>query len=239
MLREQVKDTLFGFEEFTDSWRKSPRGTSSTIHCRKGCSGCCSLAVHATFPEAAAATATLKPLQQKALSCYMERLSAMLPGLTDLKSYLRRHRRDLGPCPFLSESGACGIYEVRPLTCRALLSTRPAEWCSVDFASLDDWDRQAYESGLDRQVVAWPTHYVAATQEAARHRENTLLDTMRQRFGWSLAGNFPLMVWLAHPDRLGRSHLSGQEAADILHALGYRHPLLLELATHATFEAPR
>jgi len=232
MLNDLVRTTHLHFDELTHAWLKHETGT---IHCRKGCSGCCSLAVHASFPEAAAVSATLTLPQQQRLNGYIERLTAAQPELTSMKIYLRRHRKDIGPCPFLDNDGACGIYDVRPLTCRALLSTRPAEWCSVDFAALDEWDRQAYESGLNRRIVAWPTHYVAITQEMARQKESDVLERMKQRLGWSLAGNFPLMVWLAHPERLGRSGITVRQVDDQIVGFRTDHlPLLvLETATEA------
>lgn len=229
MLNKQVRSSLLRLDEFVGKWQNLWQGAVSSIYCRKGCSGCCNLAVHASFPEAIAAITAVTSQQLRALSDYIERLRAALPELTDLKSYLHYHRQEIGPCPFLDGGGACGIYADRPLSCRALLSTRPAEWCSVDFAGLDKWDRLAYEAGLDRRVVAWPTHYVAATQEAARIQETDLIVEMKQAFGWSLAGNFPLMVWLAHPDRLGQAGLTGQTAREQLIGLGLNHPSLLEL----------
>jgi hypothetical protein len=131
------------------------------------------------------------------LTGYVERLQEALPELTDLKSYLKRHRQTLGPCPFLDATGSCSIYSLRPLACRALLSTRSAAWCTVDFSALDQWDKQAYESSHDHQVVAWPTHYVAATQDIAKELESALLASMLRRTGWTLSGNFSVMVWLA------------------------------------------
>lgn len=231
MLNDLVRITHLHFDELARAWLGVLNGKTATIHCRKGCSGCCSLAVHASFPEAATVSATLTIPQQKSLSRYVEQLTAELPELTDMKSYLRRHRENIGPCPFLDNQGSCGIYAVRPLTCRALLSTRPAEWCSVDFTTLDEWDKQAYEAGLNRQVVAWPTHYVAATQEMARQQESALLASMKQKCGWSLAGNFPLLVWLAHPERLGRSGITTQQVDDLLGGFRSDHLPLLSLET--------
>lgn len=185
------------FDKFASKWLTDYRQSGKPIYCREGCAGCCHLAVHATWPEAAVVAGRLTAQQSMQLTDYVERLQDALPELTDLKSYLKRHRQTLGPCPFLDAAGACSIYPVRPLSCRALLSTRPAAWCTVDFSELDQWDKQAYESSLDRQVVAWPTHYVAAAQDFARELERDLLAAMLQQAGWTLSGNFAVMVWLA------------------------------------------
>lgn len=186
------------------------------------------MAVHATYPEAVSVAEALTESLSKRLSGYIGRLKTVLPELTDVKSYLKEHRQALGPCPFLDSRGSCLIYTLRPLSCRALLSTRPAAWCTVDFAKLDNWDKQAYESGLDLQVVAWPTHYVAATRDYAGKLEETLLESMQREQGWSLSGNFAVMVWLEGNIRLGRRNIATtQQVRDILAASELNNHLLL------------
>ena len=215
-------------EKFTNEWRINYRASGKTIYCRENCAGCCHLAVHATYPEAVAVAEDLSGLQLKNLSGYVERLKTALPELTSLKCYLKRHRQGLGPCPFLDAHGSCSIYAIRPLSCRALLSTRPAAWCTVDFSELDHWDKQTYESSLDRQVVAWPTHYVAATQKFGHKLENTLLESMQQKKGWSLSGNFAVMVWLERNAQLSKHNVTTtRQVRDILTAHGLNNHLLL------------
>ncbi|MBE0575857.1 MAG: YkgJ family cysteine cluster protein [Desulfuromonadales bacterium] len=216
------------FEKFSRMWRTQYCASGKTIYCRENCGGCCQLAVHATYPEAVAVAEALTESLSKRLSGYIERLKTALPELTDVKSYLKEHRQAIGPCPFLDSRGSCLIYAIRPLSCRALLSTRPAAWCTVDFAKLDNWDKQAYESGLDHQVVAWPTHYVAATRDFARTLEKTLLESMQREQGWSLSGNFAVMVWIEKNNRLGRrNNATIQQVRDILAASELNNPLLL------------
>ena len=192
------------------------------------------MAVHATYPEAVAVAGELGEPQLERLSGYIERLKTALPEMTSFKDYLKRHRQALGPCPFLDAQGSCSIYSIRPLSCRALLSTRPAAWCTVDFSTLDHWDKQAYESSLDRQVVAWPTHYVAATQDFGSELENTLLTSMQKENGWALSGNFAVMVWLEKSEQLSRhNRASKQQALDILLASGLNSHLLLNLTANS------
>lgn len=215
-------------DKFVDQWLADYRARGKGIFCRAGCAGCCRLAVHATFPEAASIAGQLSQEQTARLSAYIGRLQRAIATVTDLKSYLQSHRLAVGPCPFLDAQGQCSIYPVRPLSCRALLSTRPAEWCTVDFADLDRWDRQAYEQGLDRQVVAWPTHFVAATQDYGRELENQLLESMSQQQGWALAGNLAAMVWLERRHQLSRrSRLTKQDVRAIRAAEGLGHDFLL------------
>ncbi|NIQ11621.1 MAG: YkgJ family cysteine cluster protein, partial [Gammaproteobacteria bacterium] len=133
-----------------------------------------------------------------------------------LKDYLRRHRSEIGPCPFLDSQDFCSIYSSRPLSCRALLSTRPAEWCRIDFSELDHWDKQAFESSLDRKVVAWPSHYVAATQDYAREMETQLMVEMQQQQGWALSGNFAVMTWLEVNCQLNEANLTREQVQQVL-----------------------
>lgn len=187
--------------------------------------------MHATYPEAATVARGLSGQQEKKLSAYIKRLKTALPEMTSLKSYLKNHREKVGPCPFLDSQGCCSIYSIRPLSCRALLSTRPAAWCTVDFSELSDWDKQAYESSLDRQIVAWPTHYVAATQDFGQELEGSLLLSMQREKGWSLSGNFAVMVWLESTSTLsGRDITTTQQLHDLLIDNGLDNPLLLNLS---------
>ena len=220
------------FDKFTQKWLTDHLALNRTIYCRESCAGCCHLAVHATYPETVAVAKSLTEPQLNRLSEYVERLKTALPELTSLKSYLKRHLQTLGPCPFLDTQGSCSVYSIRPLSCRALLSTRPAAWCTVDFSELDHWDKQAYESSLDRQVVAWPTHFVAATQNFAQELENDLLDSMLQEKGWSLSGNFAVMVWLEKNLQLSKDNVATTEQVrDILTANGLNNDLLLNLTS--------
>lgn len=221
------------FENFINKWQKEFQESGKKLFCREGCSGCCSLAVHATYPEASVVAKVMSAEQNEQLERYVLRLQKTLPGLSDLKSYLKIHRQDLGPCPFLDNHGSCSIYNVRPVSCRSLLSTRPEAWCTVDFAELGEWDKQAYESGLDRNVVAWPTHYVAATQEFGQQLEAKILTSMQNQLGWSLSGNFALMVWLAR-----QCQQETQVTASRLHNMLAANQLSSELLLRFTTKAP-
>lgn len=218
------------FDKFVDQWLTDYRALGKTVYCRAGCAGCCGLAVHAAFPEAAAIAGQLDQQQTAQLSAYIDRLKLALSTVIDLKSYLKSHRHTIGPCPFLDAQKSCSIYPVRPLSCRALLSTRPADWCTVDFSNLDKWDKQAYESSLDRQVVSWPTHFVAATQLFGRALEDQLAETMRQQTGWALTGNLAAMVWLEQNYQLShRGTMTTQHLRNILTTEGFADDFLLRL----------
>jgi len=95
----------------------------------------------------------------------------------------------------------CSIYASRPLACRALLATRPPDWCGVNLAKLPVIERDSFLAGLDHDVVAWPTHYAAAPQALAGEYERGLVFAMIRVYGFGVTGNLPLLVDLAsQPD---------------------------------------
>lgn len=217
------------FDKFVEQWLAGYRAAGKRIYCQAGCDSCCHLAVHAAFPESIVVAAQLSAQRSLYLADYVQRLKNVMPELSSMKDYLKLHRRSLGPCPFLDEQGACAIYSIRPLSCRALLSTRSAEWCKVDFSELDEWDKQAYQNGLDHQAVAWPTHYVAASQDFAQSLEEDLIDKMQAEHGWSLSGNFAVMVWLELNFQLSKPGTTAREVLDLLASHNLDSSLILTI----------
>lgn len=217
-------------DDYIDQWLKNYRSEGRNVFCRIGCTNCCSMAVHASFPEAILIAKHLSCEMVSRLTAYLGRLQQNLPEIADVKDYLAIHRNRIQPCPFLSAQDRCEIYQNRPFSCRALLSTRPAAWCAVDFATLDKWDRQAFESSLDQQIVAWPTHYIAATQDFGRSLELRAIQSMKKMRGWALSGNLPVMVWLEYNYRLSRREMvKPSSLKEIMQAEGIDSPYLLSL----------
>ena len=203
------------------------------IFCAAGCSNCCTLFVQATLAEALNVAAGLTAPQVHKLEEYVLRQREIFAGESDFLSILRQQRAALGPCPFLDDSGCCSIYAQRPLACHALLSTKPAEWCSVDFSSLDSLEKRLYRESLEREVVAFPVHYVACTQDAAQAAEARLLAEMEAKIGAAISGNFPLLVYLART--LTASSQDGVvNWPQQLASSPFFHPLLLEIRTNNT-----
>lgn len=108
------------------------------IACRAGCGSCCVVNVSVLFPEAVAIVDYLQrcpPTSARARQ--EERLDALFRDSRWLddeeRLFLRR------PCAFLDTAGACTIYPVRPLLCRAVTSTDP-EACrqAIAFAALGE-----------------------------------------------------------------------------------------------------
>ncbi|WP_305044799.1 YkgJ family cysteine cluster protein [Geoalkalibacter sp.] len=183
-------------------------GRGVPVHCRRGCRDCCTLSVSATLSEALLVARSLKPEQADAVRAHARRLVEIACGARDFKAYLRTSRAQLGLCPLLDEKGCCGIYPRRPFACRALLSTRDSAWCAVDFSSLHPAEKQAFMSGLDQTVVAFPTHYVAAAQDLGRLLEERAAAAMAERFGFSLRGNLSFLIFLEQ--QIGLSDLVPQ-----------------------------
>ncbi|AMV72468.1 YkgJ family cysteine cluster protein [Desulfuromonas carbonis] len=204
------------------------RKQGTPIHCTAGCSGCCTLNVHTTLPEAAAVATSLAGPQWARVDGYLSRLREVLAETPSFKEFLRRHRSQAGPCPFLADDGHCTIYPRRPLACRALISTRDRDWCTVDFSTLHPGERQAFMSSLDPALVAVPTHYLAAPQDLARDLEEEIEAEALNRSGYSLSGNLPLLVHLCRQAQ--RSGVLPPERSllqKLLAASGLAHPFLV------------
>jgi Putative zinc- or iron-chelating domain len=98
------------------------------IACAKGCSACCTAKVLVAPPEAARiaehARRTLAPEVYTSLVERVHKAHERSRGLTRAE----RIRASI-PCPLLDESGACSLYEVRPVICSG--------WNSLDRAGCD------------------------------------------------------------------------------------------------------
>lgn len=207
------------------------------IFCASGCSNCCSLVVNATLPEALAVAASLSPSQIAAIKTHVERMLAEWDEQRDLKSYLRWHRQSVGLCPLLTADGECGVYPVRPLACRALLATRPADWCTVDFGSLSSLEKELFIGSLDRSAVAFPTHYFAATQELGEELEQRLTLAQQQAWGFSLCGNLNALIYLELEFAIGEVVGQGEGAvAALLRKSGLDRPMLLQFGSRTVLE---
>lgn len=202
----------------------------SRIYCGRGCHNCCNLAVQCTFTEALLVVDALTDEQATALHEHASRLRRHIGEAVDFKSYLRLHRQTIGFCPFLAEDGACGVYAARPFSCRSLLSTRPADWCAVDFAGLHPLEKQAFLSSLDPHLVAWPSHYLAAPRDLGQEHESAAFWGMHDGFGFTLSGNLPFLVWLEREYRLSTVAAKGHSAVlRVLEKEQLRLPFLVNL----------
>lgn len=177
------------------AWRQED-GAGVRLWCGPGCGNCCTLAVNVTLPEAQAIAAALGTRQRQHVADCAARVIAQARHSPDARSFLAGYRRAVGPCPFLDGTANCTIYSARPLACRALLATRPADWCGINLAELPAVERDAFLASLNRTVVAYPTHYAATPRELAAASERGLLFAMLRVTGFALSGSLPLLVWL-------------------------------------------
>ncbi|GFE59308.1 YkgJ family cysteine cluster protein [Geobacter sp. AOG1] len=203
-LTDAVREQQALFDSEVASWIDRYTRQGGKLFCGKGCSNCCTLAVNCTFPEALRISASLSALQSAKVREHTDRLLTNVREIADLKSYLRMHRQRIGYCPFLDDDCSCGIYQERPFSCRALLSTRESRWCGLDFAELSSEEKRAFVESLDRNVTSFPLHYVAATQDRGRALETETAENMASRFGFSLYGNLPFLVHLEREHHLSR-----------------------------------
>lgn len=227
MLKEtRQKQELF--DRQIAAWTTDYCRRGGTISCGKGCCGCCSLAVNCTFTEALRVADSLDERLAERVRLHAPRLLERMQGVTDLKEFLKIHRNEIGPCPFLDEDGSCGVYEVRPFTCRALLATRESRWCSADFSKISSEEKQAFVESLDREVVSFPMHYAALPQELGRELESMTARRTADCFGVSLYGTLPFLVYLQLEHGLADIVAKGYEAvAAFLHSREFAHPFLV------------
>ncbi|SDL93405.1 Putative zinc-or iron-chelating domain-containing protein [Geoalkalibacter ferrihydriticus] len=229
--QELNRQILAGQDFFDDQCRSllvALREQSVTIYCKAGCSNCCTLMVNATFPEALLVGAVLAPEQFDAVAAHAEGLARIACDARDFKDYLRRRRRDLGPCPLLNADGRCGVYAVRPIACRALFATRNSAWCAVDFGTLHSAEKEAFMSSLDPSLVAFPTHYLAATQALGQQLEARAAAAMVSRWGFSLNGSLAFLLFLEQRCRLSALIPQGLAATrQALAAAGYDLPFVV------------
>lgn len=224
-------------QEFTEKLADLLKGDlqQTKIYCRAGCSNCCTMAVNSSFPEALIIARSLSSEQQTAVRGIVPKLIDISQQAADFTGFLRQYRSEIGPCPLLEKTTQrCGIYPDRPFSCRALLSSRPAGWCQADFSKLHPLEKQAFISSLDREVVAFPSHYLAQPQLLGKQFEVSILITMHDHFNINLGGNLLYLIWLELEYALGtllKDHPA--QAAELLRSQQQSRPFLLQLSPEA------
>ena len=147
---------------------RGKRVHGARIHCAPGCSSCCSQIFQITEVEAARISghvkslpeAERKALQAKARLNLAER-AKLFPGGEQWGSTVARGHGT--PCPALTEQGACGMYEARPIMCRkfGVPIFNPDKPDSVMACELNFADGEAIE---DDGLVANQTRLYRAQQ---------------------------------------------------------------------------
>jgi Fe-S-cluster containining protein len=142
------------FEQFRASQAEIPVKTGEEITCHKGCSLCCAAYMQANIQECEAIVYYLYQ-HEDVLASFLAKFPSWRQALKDngdifkelgelwqeknkpgsnpeavvaLQQAEKRYLSQKIMCPFL-EQDSCSIYEVRPLTCAALVATTPPERC--------------------------------------------------------------------------------------------------------------
>lgn len=210
-LIEELQQRQFCFDQLCAAWSAEYRQRDGHVHCSRGCAGCCSLVVNCTFPEAYLIARNISTAQRERLYCRIDAVKEAADRAGSLKEWLSAYRKTAAPCPFLEEDGSCGVYQVRPISCRSLLSTRPPEWCVTDFALLQPDEKRMFMESLDRSAVAFPTHYAATPQEIGRELEEATMRQMEAEYGFSILGCLPWLVWIEIEHNIGERLPEGRE----------------------------
>lgn len=228
LLKEETRQKQELFDRQIAAWTVDYRRRGGTIFCGNGCSGCCNLAVNCTFTEALRVAESLDERLAERVRAHAPKLLERMRGVTDLKDFLKIHRNEIGPCPFLNEKGSCGVYEARPFTCRALLATRESRWCSTDFSQLSTEEKRAFVGGLDREIVSFPMHYAALPQELGRELESMTARRTADRFGVMLYGTLPFLTYLQLEHGMAEIVAKGYDAvAGFLRQREFDQPFLV------------
>lgn len=103
-------------DAFDRGFANSDRENYMQLACAKGCNSCCYLQVVVSPAEVLKVFVYLlneRPSEFNAMSAKIKNFASQFEGLSELDRLSHK-----SPCPFLDESGACSIYEARPIACR-------------------------------------------------------------------------------------------------------------------------
>jgi Fe-S-cluster containining protein len=206
-----IKDKMDCFDQICTAWIGEYLQRGGTVYCGKGCGGCCSLVVNCTLPEALHVAAALNIQQIKRLSEKIQKIQLLAVDASNLKDWLLSYRQNSDGCPFLEKRDICGIYNIRPFSCRSLISTMKPDWCVTDFSSFSMEEKRNFIDLLDQSAVAFPTHYAATPQEIGEELEKVCLKQMETAYGFSISGSLPWLVWLELEYSLSAILLKGEE----------------------------
>ncbi|WP_368073434.1 YkgJ family cysteine cluster protein [Ralstonia sp. NFACC01] len=132
-LGEQLKQVYTYLDEFRPY-------VNSFVSCSKGCSHCCSIDVQLTTLEA-------------------EYIQVYAGVPLDAREGLTTGHRT--PCPFLTDAGACGIYEHRPVVCRIYHALGDPKNCLPGRSQIQYGAPPKYGNDIFANLVRWVHHVTA------------------------------------------------------------------------------
>jgi len=222
-VRQQLDDAI------AKLWQ-SCRDHGRELYCRPGCGNCCTLAVNCSYPEAKLLASGLSAEQRDRIIERLPLLANLCNAARDLKEFLHSYRHQAGGCPLLNAQQNCSSYDVRPLSCRALISTRPEAWCGVDFSTLHPLEKQTFLSSLNTDLVAYPSHYLAHPLELAAALEQSLDNLFANEYGVKISGNLIWLIGLELNSQVGERLAQQEEGMiDWLLAQQEQYPFLLQV----------
>ena len=110
--RYAVEEGADWFELADRAARQAP--TREQWECQRGCAHCCHLLVEVTAAEAEALSRVVTPPIRARIEANAGRVAGLNPA---------QYRALRQPCAFLGDEGECLAYDVRPLRCRAHVSS--------------------------------------------------------------------------------------------------------------------
>ncbi len=132
---------------YDDTARK--HGRPAELACKKGCGYCCHTRVTVTAPEIFLLARAVRPRwedENDGLQSSFQKQEAVTRGLSIEERYATRTA-----CPLLTD-GSCGMYEPRPLTCRAY-GSRSLDACISLYNTTVNNVPQSEMSQLMRAVI--------------------------------------------------------------------------------------
>lgn len=182
--RDELEKRYGSFEADTADYRKDAA-------CVQGCAFCCTDAgsIDITTLEGLVIREAVEKMPRP------RRMSIQKALERDMK---KREARVASPCPFLTKSDACAIYDVRPFACRRIYSLHS---CSNDRPPL-----------LSRHVMECGQRTIEALQR---------LD------GNGYSGHISFVLYMLEAPRFLETYLAGGFKPDELMAFGKTHRIVI------------
>lgn len=111
-----------------DELRARDGAANKQITCRKGCSFCCAQRVGVTQPEAELLANEIKSGRVKV----DKKRIAMQARWPDNPGEWSKRTFEHSRCTFLNDNNECIVYDVRPMSCRALVAVGPPRACGIN-----------------------------------------------------------------------------------------------------------
>lgn len=215
-------------------WIEGYTERGGQVFCGAGCFACCNMPIRVSLAEALIMAQAMTPAQAKAAAAHARKVLANARTAPDEDEYVRRHRLEVGYCPFLDpRSGGCSQYQARPTRCRDTFSAFPAYYCEAEtWETMTRRERQQYQ----REVARTPgtdgeLHFIAPLEHLSEPVWEVASKAMRQAWGLEVWGDFWVLVTLATDPQFMSAITQKQARAawQRAKALGLAHSEILEM----------